>query len=438
MSDARPELTRDRSYWSLLVTQFLGAFNDNFYKQFVLLLCIDFKTAQNLTSDPYQSKAMAVFALPFVLFSLYTGAVADRYSKRTIAVLCKVLEIVVMGAATLVFVSFAKGSPALLWAAIGVIGLMSLQSTLFSPAKYGIIPELFRREDLPRVNAGVQMTTFVAIVLGMAIAGFVKDNLDGRLWVAGAIAVSIAVAGTITSLFIRPTPVAMPNTPFAAKSFIGDPAIWKNVFTTRSLRRAVLTYSLFFFLGAVVQSVINAFGKEQLLLSDTRTSLLAMSLSLGMGVGCFAAGLLSRMQNRPDLVVKGSLGLLAAGFLVTGISLLSLSQTLTFWLEMVAIAFFGAMAGTIAVPLQVVIQDTPPADQKGRTLGVNNFCTWVGILLGAGFYFVLSALFTKTIGQGDAIETTSHIGNAFALVGCLMLPAAWAYRKERKPTPVVA
>ena len=419
-ADGRPPLTGDKAYWGLLVTQFLGAFNDNFYKQFVLLLCIDFKQARNLQSDPYQTAAMAVFAIPFVLFSLYTGAVADRYSKRSIAVLCKVLEIVVMLAATAVFVTFAADSPALLWAAIAVIGLMSLQSTLFSPAKYGILPELFRTDDLPRVNGGVQMSTFVAIVLGTAIAGFVKGNLGERYWIAGVIAVGIALTGTLTALLIRKTDPALPGVGFEWKSLIGDPAVWRNVFTHRDLRKAVLTYSLFFFLAALVQPAINSLGREQLGLGDGRTSLLTMSLSLGLGLGCFVAGYLSRARNRPDLVVKGSLGLLAAGFLVTGVTFLGLPVGVVFWLEMAAITLFGVMAGLIAVPLQVVIQQTPPADQKGRTLGVNNLCTWLGILVGSAFFFVLSAIFTGPNG--------SSIGNAFALVGALMLPAAWAYR----------
>ena len=417
--DPRPPLLQDRSYWGLLVTQFLGAFNDNFYKQFVLLLCIDLVAQQGRDDDPYQTLAVVVFALPFVLFSLYTGAVADRYSKRSIAVLCKAMEIVVMLAGTAVLASFAAVSPPLIYAAIAVIALMSLQSTLFSPAKYGILPELFRAEDLPRVNGGVQMSTFVAIVLGVAAAGLVKGSLDGRWWIAGLIAVCIAVAGTLTSLLIRKTPPALPGVPFSWASFVGDPIIWRRTFSNPALKKAILVYSLFFLLGALVLPTVNTLGKMQLDAGDFRTSLLAMMLSLGMGVGCFVAGYLGRTRNRLDLVVVGSLGLLAAGGAIAALTAASLPPGLTFGLMMAAIGAFGAMAGLTAVPLQVVIQSTPAAAEKGRTIGVQNLCTWIGILIGGAAYFVLPLLFGA-----------ERIGLSFALIGLLMLPAAWAYRRE--------
>ena len=420
--DDRPELLRDRSFWGLLATQFLGAFNDNFYKQFVLLLAVDFKESKGLQSDPYQAIAQVAFAVPFVLFSLYTGAVADRYSKRTIVVLCKVLEIAVMAAATAVLWSFPVGSGTLLKAAILVIALMSLQSTLFGPAKYGILPELFRRGDLPRVNGAVQMTTFLAILLGTAIAGLVKDKLP-VVWLAGAVAIGIAVFGTLTSLLVRKTPVAMPGVPFAWKSLLGDPVVWKAVFTNARLRKAVLVYALFFFLAATALPALNDFGKTQLGRDDTATSLLTMTLSLGMGIGCFVAGQMGRHRNRPDLIVAGSLGLLVTGGLIAAAAR-ALPPGSVYGVELALILLFGGMAGLAVVPLQVVIQSEPPEEMKGRAIGVNNWCSWIGILLGAGFYYLLSAVFTGAAGQ-------SQISDSFAVIGLLMLPAAIAYWRER-------
>ena len=432
MSDpAAPDplpLTRDRSFWSLLATQFLGAFNDNFYKQFVLLLGIAYVDAEDLKSDPFQTAAVVAFALPFILLSLYTGSVADRYSKRTIIVLCKVLEIVVMLAATAVLLVLEAGTSTLIWASIAVVALMSLQSTLFGPSKYGVLPELFRSGDLPRVNGAVQMTTFFAILLGMVAAGVLLEQLAGRLWLFGLAAVTVAVVGTATSLGVRPLPAANPGQRFEWASMIGDPAVWRLIAGDRELRMATLVYSLFFLLGALLQLAINGFGVNQMGYSLSRTSVLVMMLTLGMGIGCSLAGQLSRDRNRPELVAYGSIGLLLTG-LPAGLAPDLLPRGAIFGAECVLLVLLGTAAGLTAVPLQVTLQTKPPRAVKGRVIGVVNFCTWVGVLGGGLLYFALSGLLRDAAGN-------SRIGYTFALVGLLMLPAVAIYRPRGGATPI--
>ena len=170
---------RNRSFWGLTVSQLLGAFNDNMFKQLVLLLCLAkareiAETTGGPVSDRYQPIAMAVFAIPWILFSGVSGFLADRFSKRRIVVLCKSMEIVVMSCGLLAFLSGQ------LWALFVVLFLMSAQSTVFGPAKFGILPEQFRSEDLPRINGIFQMTTFLAIIFGFASAGILKEALPGQ------------------------------------------------------------------------------------------------------------------------------------------------------------------------------------------------------------------------------------------------------------------
>src|SRR5690606_10142698 len=133
---------------------------------------------------PYQGWAQAMFALAFVLFSGFAGWLSDRTSKRTIVVLSKVLEIVVMAAAGLVFFLLRNGSDAFLIGLISVLFLMGSQSAFFGPAKYGILAEMVRERDLPIANGLIQMTTMVAIIGGTAVCGLMKDTLGGadRLW----------------------------------------------------------------------------------------------------------------------------------------------------------------------------------------------------------------------------------------------------------------
>ena len=201
----------DTSFWGMTVTQFLGAFNDNVFKQMVLLLCVAHVAATKATGDIWQPIAQAAFALPFILFSGYAGYLSDKYSKRTIVVLCKVAEIVVMLCGTAVLVQWDGDSQAGVTALCCVLFLMGTQSAFFGPAKYGILPEMLREHDLPTSNGLIQMTTFLAIIFGTVVAGFCMVRYSADLPVITGICVGIAVAGTISSLMVRRTPVAQPE-----------------------------------------------------------------------------------------------------------------------------------------------------------------------------------------------------------------------------------
>jgi acyl-[acyl-carrier-protein]-phospholipid O-acyltransferase/long-chain-fatty-acid--[acyl-carrier-protein] ligase len=149
-------------FQAFLWTQFLGAFNDNLYKIVVAMLAVHVATSAGGGSG-HLSLVGAVFILPFFLFSGYAGHIADVSSKRTVLIVTKALEIVAMA---LGFVAFLSGRIDLM---LGVLFLMALQSTFFSPAKYGILPEMFPDRDLSRANGLLEMTTFLAIILGTSI-----------------------------------------------------------------------------------------------------------------------------------------------------------------------------------------------------------------------------------------------------------------------------
>src|SRR6266852_6212445 len=168
-----------------LWTQFLGAFNDNLFKMVVSLVAVRAATAAEAGRN--LSIISAVFILPFILFSGYAGQVADVYSKRTVLVVTKSLEIV---AATLGLLAFVFGHLQLTYA---VLFLIALQATFFSPAKYGILPEMLPDRDLSRANGVLEMSTFVAIVLGTAVGGYLFDAWRAHLWLIGLAVVGVAV-----------------------------------------------------------------------------------------------------------------------------------------------------------------------------------------------------------------------------------------------------
>lgn len=430
--DGRPSLARDVAFHGMTVTQFLGAFNDNLFKQLVLLLCVDLKLR---SGQDYQPIALALFAVPFVLFSGFGGFLADLNSKRSIVVLCKIGEIVVMSLGLFVFFIQWPSAEIRLYCLFAVLFLMSMQSAFFGPAKYGILPELFRKGDLPAANGIIQMTTFLAIIFGMAIAGYSKDWLQGDLWMLSIFCVVVAVVGTFTSLLIRRTAIAHPGLKFEWEALGVNAETATMLKTDPPLLGVLLVSSLFWFVGGVVHPAVNEFGKLQLNLSDARTSMMAACMGIGIALGCVLAGRCSRHRIDFRLVTGGAWGITLALILLTILGLESQSapdeETVNLWalmwpatntefLARLILTGLGVAAGFFVVPLQVFLQARPPADKKGRMIGTMNLVTWIGILLSAGFLQIA----LKIIAAADL-----KISWLFSILALVVLPIALGFHR---------
>jgi MFS family permease len=426
-------------------TQLLGAFNDNLFKQLVMLICVDAARPDRLGRD-YQPLALALFAIPFVMFSGFAGFLSDRISKRGIVVSMKIAEIAIMLAGMGAFFLGGILPDWQLPLLFVVLFLMSTQSAFFGPSKYGILPELFADRDLPQANGMIQMTTFLAIIFGFAAAGYGKEWFQDSLWMVSAMCVGIAVLGTCTSLFVRKTPVARPGLEFEW-SAVGINRETRNMLKgDRLLVEVLLISSLFWFLGGVMQPTTNSFGKQQLELGDANTSLLGAFMGVGIAVGCVVAGKLSREKINFGLVRIGSWGLVGSlsWLCLLGVAhsaenpgawgnLFPNSLTETYSrLGMLGVGFFG---GLFIVPLQVFLQARPPEDQKGRMIGTMNLINWIAICLAAAFV-AISTLVLKAI-QGSGATGTEAISEAstrlvevhwiFGVMAVIMLPVAIFY-----------
>lgn len=426
----RPRLFRDPSFWGMTATQFLGAFNDNVFKQLVLLIGADYAIHFQLKGDPYQSAALAVFAIPFVLLSGIAGWLADRISKRNVVLGAKVAEIGIMFAGVLAFLSGDMHSTPLIVALLIVLGLMSVHSAFFGPSKYGILPELFAEHDLPQANGIIQMTTFLAIIFGAVVCGASKQYLQEAgigLWVVSAGGMLIAVAGTVTSLFVRRTPVARPDLRLSPAAFGVDRSTLQIVRSERTILRVLLVSSLFWFIGGVVQPAVNTYGKAQLGLDDRSTSVMVAMLGVGITIGCVLAGVWSKGRVSFVLVHRATLGMCVSLLMLSWVPLLELSSRTTGWLSAGLLLALGLTAGLFAVPLQVYLQAKPPADQKGRMIGTMNLFNWVAILLSAVAYGVCSWLFTIPASSPDG-EPRSIINWTFAILAALLVPVLLWFR----------
>ncbi|TWU21914.1 MFS transporter [Bythopirellula polymerisocia] len=407
-----PSLYGDRSFWGMTITQFFGAFNDNLFKQLILLLSITVVAGADSGDKTQDNQWIAglVFTIPFLAFTGIAGYLSDKYGKRGIVVLCKVAEIAVMILGGIGFVYYTNQDKSLILLYIGLF-LMGSQSAFFGPAKYGILPEMLRNEDLPRANGFILMTTFLAIIFGTVVAGFLLTEFRDQLWVGSAVCISIAALGTITSLFVRKVPPANPQLKCEPSSFLVPPDMRTLLAQDRPLLIALLVSSIFWLLAGMVPPAVNILGTTSLALGDDYTSILAGVIGIGIALGCAIGGLVSRGKVNFTLIRIGSIGMLVTlllmaipadgnlNALLDGDGQLTHfpgigdgKQWLGFWGSLGTLLFLGGFTGFFAVPLQVFLQSRPPDDKKGRMIAVMNQANWIGVLLSQLLYWGLKSV----------------------------------------------
>jgi len=368
-------LLKNGGFQAFLWTQFLGALNDNIYKIAVSMRAVHI-AANSSASGFYLSLAGAVFVVPFLLFSGYSGHLADAVSKRKVLVGVKIFEIFAMAAGLATFFTTR-----IEWMLI-VLFLMALHSTVFSPAKYGLVPEILPGRDLSRANALLEMTTFVAIVVGTSIGSLLFTAWTGHLWRLGAAMLAVAIAGFATSLRIPRVPAAGSDQPFRWNPFAEVAAGTRHLRRDRALWLTVLGISYFWFLGFLLQMDLLLFGSETLHADDLHIGLMATCLAIGIGAGSMLAGRLSGDKVELGLVPLGSA---LMGVFSIGLSLASGSYAAS----MVMLSLLGLAAGLFIVPLNAFLQERAGDREKGRLIATNNFYNTIGLLLASALLWVM-------------------------------------------------
>jgi len=434
-----PSLYADPSFWGMTVTQFFGAFNDNVFKQLILLLSISATVGVDGEEfDDQQWLPMFIFVVPFLLFTGIAGYLSDKIGKRGIIVACKVAEIAVMALGAIGFAVYSDNQSLVFLYC--VLFLMATQSAFFGPAKYGILPEMLRGQDLPRANGFILMMTFLAIIFGTVVAGHLLDEFRDKLWVGSIVCISIAVVGTVTSLWVRRVPPANPALKCEASSFTVPHDMRELLRNDRSLLMALVVSSVFWTLAGMMPSAVNILGKSELALDDTFTSYLTGTIGIGIAIGCATGGLISGGKVNFGLIRAGSMGMLvclailsipaggdvqllydAEGQLTHLPGVAETGQWLGFWGSLSTLLLLGVCTGFFAVPLQVFLQSRPPEDKKGRMIAVMNQANWIGVLLSSFFYWA----FSKLIENQDWPRSMM-----FLFIGALMLPIALFYHPK--------
>jgi acyl-[acyl-carrier-protein]-phospholipid O-acyltransferase/long-chain-fatty-acid--[acyl-carrier-protein] ligase len=388
---------REGGFWSLIATQFQVAFNDNALKQLVIFYIVA-TIADHDRRAGLVSLVNVVFAVPFILFSMAGGHLADRYSKRSVTIGVKTFELAIM---LLAILALRQES---LYLQLACVCLMGVHSAFYGPSKYGILPELLPERRLSWGNGVLELGTMAAIIFGIVAAGAMSERLAGRLWIGGILLLVASAAGWLTAHGIDRVPAADPQRPFRW-NFVG------NVFSElgRVRKDRVLTLALagstyFWALGQLVQANIVEYGTHVLKGGQEQSSLLLAALVIGIGVGSFLAGYLSGGKIEYGLIPLGSVGITvsAAALGVPGLGFKGAALLL---------GLMGVSTGFFIVPINALLQHRPAPEHKGGVLATMNLMSFVGIAIASGIYFLLASVL--------------HLGPAaiFLLCGAMTLAA---------------
>lgn len=407
-------LSGNRSFRWLTVSQALGAFNDNAYRQFILLLALSSVVRRELPEwfDP-QTIAMGAFSVAFVILALLGGSLADRFSKRDVIVGTNFLEIIAMALGLLAFASVLWFP---LWVAIFpsvvVLFLMGSQSALFGPSKYGILPEIVPEHELTRANGIISMTTQIAIVGGIFVAGelFQLLDLEGEngprfpVHTAGFFFVAVAAIGFICSLGIRKIPAADPERrirwdvwrvpAFAVREF-------RWLAKDRALFLATMASSWYWLIASIALAALNVYGKD-VLGEAAGGSGLFLWVALGIATGSLLASRLSKNTIELGLIPIGA-AILGCGFgalyfvpedfrILTSMGGGLYGISADFPLASLFLYCGGIGGGLYVIPLLSFIQQRPSAKEKGRVTGIHELANFIFILGGALVYGGLAVI----------------------------------------------
>ncbi len=356
-------------------TQFLGAMNDNIYKLLIVYCFIALEGAA--ASNKILASVGAIYVLPFLFLSSTAGTMADRYSKRSIIIIVKIVECCVM---VLGLVSFSLESKSL---AYGALFLLACHSAIFAPCKYGIVPEIVSQDKISKANGIVASFTYVAIILGTFLASFLTDMSGHNFILASCATILFAVLGIFSSLKIPKTAPSGSQKKISPR-FISELFINLRLIAKQpSLLSAVFGSAFFLFMGSYAQLNMIPFALETLGLTDVQGGYLFLLTALGIGAGSLLAGKLSGKTVELGLVPIGGYGI-ALCFI-----LLNVFRSYVV-LEIILIVLIGIFGGLYLVPLDSYIQLASPKTIRGQVIATTNFLGFFGVLLSAGMLYLLS------------------------------------------------
>jgi 1-acyl-sn-glycerol-3-phosphate acyltransferase len=394
-------LLSERRFGPFFGVQFLGAFNDNVFKQaLVILLAYQTASFTAMSSDTLQNVAQALFILPFFLFSATAGQIADKFEKSTLITITVTIELAVM---VLGAVGLFTQNLALL---LGALFLGGVQSALFGPVKYAILPQHLNETEIVGGNGMVEMGTSIAILLGMVYGGWMITQPGWGVAGVAVSAMAFAAAAIVLSRFIPKSPAPSPDLRINWNPLTET---WRNLrFTAknRTVWNAILGISWFWFYGAMFITQFPNLSKNVLGATEHVVTLLLIVFSVGIGVGSLLCERLSGKKVEIGLVPFGSIGLTvfgidlwlaAEGHAPHGAQTLAeFARDPTHWRMLADLFLIGLFGGFYIVPLYALVQTRSDATHRSRIIAGNN-------ILNAAFIVAAAAMAIGLFAAGLSI-----------------------------------
>ncbi|GIK24776.1 MAG: glycerol acyltransferase [Rhodocyclales bacterium] len=396
MSSGQFGLLKKRRFAPFFGVQFLGALNDNVFKQ-ALVILLTYSTASytTMSTDILQNLAQALFVLPFFLFSATAGQLADKYEKSRLIGITVAIEFVCMalGAA-----GFFLHSLPLLFTALFLGGI---QSALFGPVKYAILPQHLKESELVGGNGMVEMGTSVAILVGMMLGGWLVAQEGWGVTAAAVVTMAISATGFLLSRLIPLAPAADPQLKINWNPFTET---WRNFQFMRGNRTvflSVLGISWFWFYGSIFLTQFPNLSKDILSGQESVVTLLLIVFSIGIGVGSLLCERLSGHKVEIGLVPFGSIGMtlfgidlyfaLSAHIQHAPMALAAFLQDAGHWRILGDLFLIGLFGGFYIVPLYALIQIRSEPSHRSRIIAGNNILNALFMVAAAGIAIGLFA-----------------------------------------------
>lgn len=368
-------LLSQRRFLPLFITQFFTAFNDNVFKQAILLL-LTLQAVDVSESALYANLAAGLFILPFFAFSGMAGQFAESREKSSLIRVIKLSEIIIMAVGSMAIMSGQ------LYLMLGTIFLMGLQSTFFGPLKYSILPQHVEDKELTKANGFIESATFIAILLGTVLGTYFIDQPSGKI-IIGCTVIIVALVGYISSFKIPDAPANNPHQKVSMNPVKSTIDVFRALRAQKvSVGKSVLGISWFWFIGAIILTVLPTYITKELGGSTGDVTIALVVFSMSIAVGSLLCEKLSRSRIELGLVPFGAflitlflyqLGSVPIGMPheanITGITdiLNSPMYQAIFWMAMTGIA-----SGFYTVPLYALIQKRTAPDSRARIIAANN------------------------------------------------------------------
>ncbi|WP_367106129.1 MFS transporter [uncultured Psychrobacter sp.] len=391
------QLFKRRRFNAMFFTQFLGAFNDNIFKQ-ALILVLTYTAASQIGVEVsiLNNLAAMLFILPYFLFSALAGQIADKFEKSKLTRFVKLLELVIMSVAA---VGFVFEWYVLLFVALF---LMGTHSTFFGPIKYAYLPQAMREDELVGANGLFQMGTSLAILLGMIIAGVLTQLSQSLYWISATV-LAVALLGYMAARFIPNMPAMQPNLTINWNIFTTSMATVRYLYSLPFLFFVILGNSWFWFYGATFLTQTPEFSKVILQGDESVVIFLLTLFSVGVSIGSLLCKSLTKNQVSLRLLPFGIAGLsifaIDLYFSLSGLNLVSTSTTLLgisdlfgiagTWRVFVDLFFLGFSGGLYIVPLYASMQAYAPKSHRARIVGANNIFNAIFMVTSALFAIVV-------------------------------------------------